>query len=260
MTKRLIPMGILSIVVLMLVLTGCKNATHLGQNTPVKSAAVVLRASAVGLGLGSHDSFPVPGGSLVVDTAAVNIAEFRIQENSGPDSGGNGQCGGQGEGDQPDSSDQEHPDIVVAGPFPLQIAGGETFIDTVAIYPGTFKQLTASFGIATQPPFNGNSIVIKGTYTPSGGSGIPVILQSVYDQETECLIAGGGITVPRDTTVALDAAFDVAAWFTDVDLAQAVVTNGQILIDSSHNTDLLAAFEANLENSGGDNGRQQGEH
>jgi hypothetical protein len=251
MTKRLIPMGILSIVVLALVLTGCK-----APNTPVKSSAVVLRASAVGLGLDSHDSFPVPGGSLVVDTAAVNIAEFRIQENSGPDSGGDGENGGQGEGDQPDSSDQELPDIVVPGPFLLQIAAGETFIDTVAVYPGTFRQVDAAFAVSPLPPLIGKSIYITGTYQSVSGPGVPLVLKSEFHGGTECPIPGGGFIIPSDTTVALSVEFDVAGWFAELDMGSAELTNGVILIDSGHNPSLLAAFEAVLsgEGEGGEGG------
>jgi len=254
MTKRRIPMGILSIAVLILAVTGCKNPTHLGQNTPVKSSAVVLKASAVGRGLDSPDSFPVPGGAVVVDTAAVNIAEFRIQENSGPDSGGNGESGGEGE--QPEGGDQELPDIVVPGPFLLQIAAGETFIDTVVVYPGAFRQVDAALAVSSLPPLTGKSIYITGSYQPVSGPGVPFVLKSEFHDGTECPIAGGGFVIPSDTTVALVVEFDVAGWFAELDMGSAELTNGVILIDSGHNPSLLAAFEAALsgEGEGGEGG------
>jgi hypothetical protein len=258
MTKRLIPMGILSIAVLTLAMTGCKNPTHLGQNTPVKSSAVVLKASAVGRGLDSPDSFPVPGGSVVVDTAAVNIAEFRIQENSGPDSGGNGESGGEGE--QPEGGDQELPDIVVPGPFLIQITAGEAFIDTVAVYPGTFRQVDAAFAVSPWPPLIGKSIHITGTYRPVSGPGVAFVLKSEFHDGTECPIAGNGLVIPSDTTVALVVEFDVAEWFAELDMGSAELTKGMILIDAGHNPSLLEAFEAALSNNdeGGEGNNEEG--
>ena len=262
MTKRLIPMGILSIAVLTLAVTACNNPAHLGQNTPVKSSAVVLKASAVGRGLDSPDSFPVPGGSVVVDTAAVNIAEFRIQENSGPDSGGNGESGGEGE--QPEGGDQELPDIVVPGPFLIQITAGEAFIDTVAVYPGTFRQVDAALAVSPLPPLIGKSIYITGTYRPVSGPGVPFVLKSEFHDGTECPIAGGGFVIPSDTTVALVVEFDMAEWFAELDMGSAELTNGVILIDSGHNPSLLEAFEAALSGNGeggeGNNEEGGGEH
>jgi hypothetical protein len=243
-------MAIVLPVVLTLLVSGCQYGAKKNPTQHERSARLGIQATGVAPGASVRpDNIPINGGILNIQSASVSIGAFVIQENSGDNNGGDSS----GLLNEPDSSD-----ITVSGPFALEIARGETFVESVAVYPGTFKQLTASFSTGAQPPFNGSSIIVQGTYTPEGGSGIPVILQSAYNQETECLIAGGGITAPRDTTVALVAVFDLVGWFSDVDFAHAQVSNGQILVDSTHNSGLLAAFESNLENSGG--GGQQGEH
>lgn len=243
-------MAIVLPVVLTLLVSGCQHDAKKNPTQHERSARLGIRATGAAPGASVRpDDIPTNGGTLSIQSALVNIGAFVIQENSGNNNGGDSN----GLLNESDSSD-----VTVTGPFALEIAQGEAFVESVAVYPGTFKQLTASFNVGAQPPFDGSSIIIQGSYTPQGGSAIPVNLLSAYNQETECLIAGGGITAPRDTTVALVAVFDLVGWFTDVDFASAQVSNGQILVDSTHNSGLLTAFESNLENSGG--GGQQGEH
>jgi hypothetical protein len=268
MTKRLIPAAMRKIgtppvfaaktvaSLFSLAVTGCKKSLSADKPTPVRSSNVVLKVGVATPGYDGPDSFAVPGGSVVVETAAVNIAEFRIQENSGQDTSDEGQNGG--DSAQTGGGDGELPDIVVPGPFLIQTAAGETFIDTVAVYPGTFRKVDATFAASPLPPLTGKSIYITGAYRPESGSSAPFALRSEFHDGAECPIAGNGLVIPRDTTVALVVEFGVAEWFAELDLGSAELTNGVILIDAGHNPGLLEAFEAAL--SGGNNGGGEGDN
>jgi len=132
----------------------------------------------------------------------------------------------------------------------LDISSGEAFIDSVAVYPGTFKKVDFTFMINTAPPFNGKTIVIGGEFAPTNGTtSLDFTLKSEFNQEIQSHIAGNGITVANNVTVAVVVTFDLAGWFDNVDFGSAQVVNGEILIDNAHNTALLSAFEDNLSQS-----------
>lgn len=255
--SRLIAISLLAVVFVFVVM-GCGRKTPTALNSMARTSTVLMKASPRPVAVGTDavlSNVPVPGGSLDIVTALVNIDQVRIEENSGFDveQQGDHNDGEQGGPDNemggPDNEQgglEADQDIIVTGPFALDISNGDAVIQSVDVYPGTFKKVDLTFSINTAPPFNGKTIVINGTFVPDSGTPVSMALKSEFAQEIQTPIAGGGITVADNSTVAVTVAFDLAGWFDKVDLTTAQVANGEIIIDNAHNTALLAAFEANL--------------
>ncbi len=214
------------------------------EPTVSKTSTVLLKADSRTL---LSDSILVLGGDLALSAFDVNLAKIQIQENSGVDVE---QEGENNDGDTNDAgSETEMPDIILDGPFNLNIAGGSVELGSFAVYPGTFNKVDLFFMVSSEQPYNGNSIVMNGDFTNQAGTTTPVILNSKFDKSFETLLADNGITVTENTTVPVTIIFDFDKIFTNLDFSSATVTNGTILIDDSHNTQLLTTFENNLNNS-----------
>jgi hypothetical protein len=231
---------------LLFTLTACKKSNTF---TPQSS---VLKVNAVGYKSGtSLGPIPVTGGVLNLATALVNIGNVQIEENSGNDvqqTGENGSDGGNdnGGGSEGGGSESDNSDIYLAGPFGLDISSGQASIGQVSVYPGTFKKVNFSFQPSSTEGFNGQSIVVTGQYNITGGGSIPFTINSLYSLHIQSPLANNGVTVLNNSTVDISIVFDLTAWLSDLDFANAQVTNGNILIDANNNTNLLSAFEAYL--------------
>ncbi len=237
---RFKPLGI-GLITIGLLLLGVSCKLHLPTNSTglSKSATVVMKASAGSSAALSNS--PVTGGDLNIQTAMINVARFRIEENSGFDGEQQGEHNDGNKGG-PDN-EQDAQDIIMTGPYSLDISNNEAFIDSVAVYPGTFRKVDITFATS---PFNGKSIVITGKFTPTGSAAIPFELKSEFSKEIQTQIAGNGITVGSNTSVPIVVTFNLAEWFGNVNFQTAQMVNGAILIDNAHNTNLLSAFESNL--------------
>lgn len=229
---------------------GCNRSNPAATSLPTKSSTAVMKATGLHKSASTTLSdLPVLGGTLNVQSAWINISDLRIEENSGFDGE---QQGEHNDGDQGGSenesqgSENDSPDITAPGPFSLEISSGQALIGSFNVYPGTFKKVDFTFQPNTNDPFYGKTIVISGEFTSTAGTVTPFALKSEFAQPIQTQIAGGGITVPANATVDINVVFDLAGWFSNVDFSAAQISNGQILIDSSNNTALLSAFEANL--------------
>jgi hypothetical protein len=204
---------------------------------------------------------PVGGGELSLQSALFSVGRVHIEENTGEEGGekgggekngegGEGE-GGKGEGGKGEGGEGENEDdIDIDGPFAIDIATGGAVLQSVAVFPGTFRKVELTLHLETQAPFNGDSIVVSGQFQPSVGAAIPFTLRShVVLDEMEVPIANGGVTVSSNTQVAFALTFDLAAMFAGMDMQSAVVEGGEITVDATHNTALLAIFEDNLRNS-----------
>jgi hypothetical protein len=232
--------------VIAIAITSCGKKEPTGSSPALeKSSVVIMKANAKqNLMVGTND-VPVPGGSLDIQSALFSIEKLRIEENSGFE----GEHEGEHQDSENDNNDvQEAADMVVTGPFSLDISKGETFIDSVAVYPGTFKNVDLTFMMTATSPFDNKSIVIKGDFTPTNGSAIPFTLKSEYLEEIQCHIAGDSITVKENTIIPIVVTFDLAGFFKDLDFSNAQVVNREIWIDSTYNSGLLMKFETNLSN------------
>ncbi len=195
----------------------------------------------------------VKGGALSIKTADVNIANLQIEENSGNDGqnvgGGDNESGGkdaEGGTDVEGGNENDNGDIVLAGPYSLDIASGSATIGQVSIYPGTFKKVDLDFQTSSSSTHNGSSIFITGTYTDNSGTIVPFKIYSSFAQQVKLPFAGNGITVAANSTLTIDIVFDVNAWLTGLNFSSATITNGEIVINSTNNTTLLTTFESNL--------------
>jgi len=211
---------------------------------------------------GGPQTIAVVGGTVALQSASFSIQRVHIEEDAegegtGEHQGGGEQQGGeqqggehQGGGQQGGGQGQEQEDVVIEGPFAIDIASGGAVLQSVAVFPGTFRRAELEPHLEAQPPFDGDSIVIQGQFQPTGGgAAIPFTLQSHLVRELEVPIANGGVTVASNTTVAFTVTFDLAAMFAHLDLHSAVVESGAIAIDDSHNAAVLAAFEHHLEDA-----------
>ncbi len=259
-TRILSSVGVLVALVTLFSLTGCmknnvKNASLKMTASSIKTKGVLKSATVSG-------PLQLASGTLTVTEANVNIANLQIEENSGNDvqqQVGNQQQGGaediggtegkdnekEKEGTETDKETGSE-DILLAGPFSLNISSGNAIIDQVNVYPGTFKKVDFTFQLNPNAPFNGHSIAIAGNYTASDGTIIPVVLSSDFAKQVQLPLANGGVTVPSNASVAITIVFDLNKWFGNLDLTGATVTDGKIVIDSQNNPSLLAAFEANV--------------
>jgi len=202
-----------------------------------------------------------------VNSLKISIANFVIEENSGNDrehegeeiegpndsNDNNVEQEGEhegGEGDNEDEKDEgsetEQDDILLAGPYVLEIIDSNATIGEVDVYPGTFKKVDFTFLVNDGPEFNGNSIMLKGNYTTADGTIIPVTVKSAFDQQVQLQLADGGVTIASNNLVTLSVVLDAQTWMESIDLSTAILKGGEILIDNVNNQKLLAQFNAVL--------------
>jgi hypothetical protein len=242
-TKKVFSLYVISLfIVSLLFVVGCGDSPT--SNQPLtKSSSVVLKT-----GIKSNQSvssIPVTGGTLDLASANFNLEKLAIQENSGFDGEQQGENGNGNEG----GSEGESPDVIVNGPLNFDIAAGDVTLYNINAYPGTYKKVDIYFKESSIDPFNGNSIFVSGTFIKSDGTQIQFELRSNYSSMYETMVANGGITLLTNQTVEVKITFDLVALFGNLDFNNAVLTGNTILIDSSNNTAILAAFESNLQNS-----------
>jgi len=227
--------------------TGCNKTGPVSPTNGSLSKSSTLKISATPVHKTTPvnlASIPVTGGTIDLQVAWINFKDLVIQENSGFDGE---QQGEHHDGNQNDGGPEtENPDITAPGPFTVDISSGNSLIGSFQVYPGTFKKVDFTFTPNPNDPFFGKTIVMSGQFTPTVGSPVPFTLKSDFSSQIQQLIANGGIIIPADSTVEINVVFDLAGWFSSVDFSNAVVTNGEILIDSQNNQPLLAAFEAQL--------------
>lgn len=159
---------------------------------------------------------------LIIKSAVVNIFDLHIKEDSGND------------------------DVILQGPYTIEISNGIVSFDQVDVFTGTYKKVDLIFQTGDSTTLNGHSIIITGNYINADGSSIPFTLKSDFTKQIQLQLANEGVTVSENSTVSISIVFDTDAWLSDLDFANAHITNGEIAIDNNNNTSLLNAFEANL--------------
>ena len=234
-------------------ISGCKKNSPNSSTSLTKSGTAVMKATNSSKAAGTTVSdITVSGGKLNVQTAWINIADLRIEENSGNDVEQEGehndgdQGGAENESEDGKEDSLDAADITAAGPFNLDISDGMALIGSFDVYPGTFRKVDFTFTPNVNDPFFGKTIVIAGEFTSDVGTVMPFTLKSEFSKQIQTQIAGGGITVAANSTVEINVVFDLAGWFGNIDFSGARAANGQILIDTANNTTLLTTFEANL--------------
>ena len=229
---------------------GCSGSSGSGSTTRQRSSVLTV-AAIPGRDYPASHVLNLANGALDLQTAMFSIDNVSIEENTGEGSGQNGGAEGKGENEGGkeggnEGGENESEDIVLTGPFSIDIATGGAVLDSVPVFPGTFRQADLEFHTALQAPFAGHSIHVAGHYLPAVGSPIPFTLHSDFTQQIQVPVDNGGVTVTANTVMPIALTFDLTALFGDLDFASAAVVNGEILIDDAHNANLLAMFEANL--------------
>lgn len=223
-----------------LVAVGCNTTTEVDLT---KSASLTVRATGQSKSVNSGGRIAsTTSGDLEITSAKVTIADIHIEENSGNDNEDEGDLDNDEQNENEKESDNEGPesDIVLDGPYVLELTNNLSIISDVQVFPGTYKKV--NFRFASGPD---DAIIIKGKYTYSGVT-TPFTLSSAFDQPIQLLLANGGIIVAANTTKDIDIVFDTDSWLETLDFSAATITNGEVIIDKNNNPQILAGFEAVL--------------
>ncbi|MEQ8415820.1 MAG: hypothetical protein RIE86_11825 [Imperialibacter sp.] len=233
----------MAIVFSMFLLAGCTS----DGPAPTKSASLGIKFSSSALVAAGANSGRMSATDFLLTGFSVSVADVVIEENSGNDgeSDGNNNDGRKAKKEDKNEG-AEAEDIVLPGPFLLDLASGSASIEQVAVYPGTFKKIDFTFSPSSSADFGGSSIVIAGDYTMADGSVVSVLLQSDFDQQIQLPLANGGVTVANNSSVDLSVTLDANGLLSTVDLASAMIVGGTITINKANNADLLAQFETVL--------------
>lgn len=231
--------GVAFIVMVMLVFSSCKN-----EQSGV-SGTLQLKANSNQL-LKSATIASVNGASISLDAAKVEIRNLRIEENSGNDNQNQSgdQSGNDGNEKKSKSEAGDAGDILLSGPYLLDILSGTASIDQVTVQPGTYKKVDFEFFAGSEN--SSHSIVLSGTYTNAQGIAIPFVLTSEFAETVQLPLAGNGIQVTSGAITTLSILFDVNNWLNKLDFSTAIVNNGQVNITKDENPGLYLAFLSEL--------------
>ncbi len=238
--------GVAFIVMVTMLFSSCKNEA---SGTP---GTLQLKATTPKLFLKSGVLASVGGATITLDAAKVEIKNLRVEENSGNDvqnqSGGqSGSTGNDGKEATEKTSTAETGsagDLLLSGPYLLDIINGSASIDQVTVLPGTYKKVNFDFYAGNEN--NGHSIVISGTFTNASGATVPFTLVSDASNAIQLPLSGTGISVSSGGTATISIVFDVNNWLNKLDFNTAIQSNGQITISNTENTQLYQAFLATL--------------
>jgi hypothetical protein len=200
------------------------NATS--QNAGVKSATIQTTA-----------------GDIHLQSAVVKIKNLQIEENSGNDNGGNNQDGnsdgGKDNKKENGSKENDGGDVLLPGPYALDITAGTATIDQIEAQPGTYKKVNFDFVAGFEN--EGNSIVLSGNYFSTSGVAIPFTLTSNFEANVQLPLTKG-ITVNSGSTVSVSIVFDISGWLSGLNFENAEQTDGKIVINPTQNISLYKTF------------------
>lgn len=246
--KRVSPLMVMA-AALIFIVSGCAKensgltkSSRLAVNLSTVKSAVLNNTGTKGAAVSA----------FMLNSARVSISDLVIEENSGSDGEQQGDFndgGSDGGKDAGTDTGTENGDVTLPGPYMLDVVNGMLGIDQVAVYPGTFKKVDFKFNVSNETGFGGNSIVVTGSYQKNDGTTVPVTLRSDFSQQVQLPLANNGVTAAADSTITLTIVLDIPSWMNNLDLSGAIVTNNEIVIDKTVNSDLLKLFEANLASS-----------
>jgi len=241
--KRVSPLVIIAVILFLA--SGCAKDSNLTKSSLLAVDVSTVKSAA----LNNMGTKGTATGAFTLNSAKISISDLVIEENSGNDVEQQGDYNDGGDDSTTDTdneADGEMDDVILPGPYMLDVLNGSLSIDQVAVYPGTFKKVDFKFLLSDEAGFEGNSIVVKGSYQKPDGVAVPVTLRSDFSQQVQLPIANGGITVAANSTISLTIVLDIQTWINNIDLAGAILTNNEIIIDKTVNADLLTLFESNL--------------
>lgn len=235
--------GVAFIVMVMMLFSSCKNET---SGTP---GTLQLKATTPKLFLKSGVLASVGGAIITLDEAKLEIRDLRIEENSGNDH--QNQSGDQSTNAGKDTSEKsmkaesaDAGDILLAGPYLLDIINGSASIDQINVQPGTYKKVNFDFYAGNEN--NDHSISLSGLFTNSKGIIVPFTLTSDFAETVQLPLAGNGLQVNSGGTTTISILFDVNNWLSKLDFNTANQVNGRINITKDENSGLYLAFLSSL--------------
>lgn len=236
------------IVVAVFLATGCAKDNSLLTKSSTLAVSLSTTKS-TSLTTSGSKGITVGTNGFTVNSVKISIANLTIEENSGNDieqKGNHNDGGNDAESNTKEGSTGENGDVLLPGPYVLDVIDGKLTIDQVDVYPGTFKKVDFTFLVNNEAGFGGNSIMVIGSYQKTDGTVLPVVLRSDFNQQVQLQLANGGVIVAANSTVALSIVLDIPTWLNSLDMSTAVLLNNEILIDKTNNPELLRLFESNL--------------
>lgn len=240
-----------------MLLSSCQSSTT--PQTQTKSSVLQVKATAapsVGTGATSLADIAVSGGTIAINNANLNLSKFILEENTGQNNQneGNNQNGEQdsddngndNEKDNESENEKDAEDIVVQGPFSINLNQNVTELATVEVSAGVFKQADLIFELADTAPFKGHSIVVEGTFIQDQGSAVPFKIQAKFQNMLQIPLVDKGLNITSNSVVPVVVRFDLSQWVQNLDWVNATKTDGTILIDKNTNTVLHNTFLKNL--------------
>lgn len=236
------------IVIAVFLATGCaKDNSLLTKSSTLAVSLSTLKSTS--LTTSGSKGITVGTNGFTVNSVKISIANLTIEENSGNDieqQGNHNDGGNDAESNSKEGSTGENGDVLLPGPYVLDVIDGKLTIDQVDVYPGTFKKVDFTFLVNNEAGFGGNSIMVIGSYQKTDGTVLPVVLRSDFNQQVQLQLANGGVIVAANSTVALSIVLDIPTWLNSLDMSTALLLNNEILIDKTNNPELLRLFESNL--------------
>ncbi len=247
--KILSSIGVVTIAIF--IASGCakdkSSLTSLPKSSQLAVKLLTIKSTAPGIAVTKGMTTGTKGFAL--NSVKISIANLTIEENSGNDvqQQGNINDGGTDkENKGTEGKGAETSDVLLAGPYILDVVDGNFTIGQVNVYPGTFKKVDFTFLNNNDVAFGGNSIIVNGSYQKADGTILPVVLKSDFNQQVQLPLANGGLIVAANSTIALSIVLDIPAWINSLNLSSAIVSSNEIVIDKTNNPELLKLFEAYL--------------
>ncbi|MFA9392495.1 MAG: hypothetical protein ACERKD_21975 [Prolixibacteraceae bacterium] len=257
-TKQILTVFLISF--LGLAISQCKPESGSGT---LKFNATTLKSTQ------SDASIVLASGNLLVDVAVIQIENIAIEDNTGDENNNeldgendsimdndtiqseNENNDGDKDGDKNEKEDgkdkkekDDAGDLILAGPFSLDISSGLATIGNISVQPATYKKVNFNFVDGTSSSVN--SVQISGTFTDNNGTATPFQLAYNSSDIFQLPLADSGLVVTTGNTVTLSIVFDINSWLSQLDFAAAEVADGNIDISATKNTALYDAFVASL--------------
>lgn len=144
----------------------------------------------------------------------------------------------------------EEDDFIESSPFKVDLFNGNTLLGNVDIAYGTYQNINIKLELKRTSV--DSALYLKGTYTPTAGSTVPVILSlDGKSDDLEILVKARNLTVAANQSYIefLDLHLDILmTGVTTTDLDAATLTKGAIIINATSNTAIYNKVLANLNN------------
>lgn len=207
-----------------------------------RSASIASRA------VGDPIVIPVAGGDISLDTVRLVLKEFEIEK----------------EGEDADGSSFEF-----AGPYVVDLIAGtiDPSPGNIDLAPGTYDEIkfkidkiegdetddTGSALLADTDPLFGHSILIEGSFTPTGLAAIP--FSFVFDEDADFELKAPGDTAAGFAVTDTDAsdiiiAFRLSKWFDGIDPALFAADPQAFADDLKDNIELSADYGKDADDDG----------